>query len=201
MEQKSSQSHEKAHLKTFVPHQDIFSTDLPQLCHAFLTFKVELSVSSKDEHVVRDSEVMLDTRSPVSCVQEVFNFLRKQMHDVIQEEGSNDEYKNTFEIYLLMKLAFVARLLSTLKLQGILATEDTASYCSLMEDVIKKQLKRSFEILTTKDWDKYIKLHTSCNTAKKILYFLYTADIILHFNLCSSLIFRYKFLQMCLIFL
>lgn len=172
-EQKSSQSREKAHMITFVPHRDIHSTDLPQLCHASLTFKVELSVSSKDERVVRDSRMVSDTGSPVSYVQEVLNFLRKQMHDVIQEEGDNDENKTTFEVHVvLIKLAFVARLLSALKQLGILATEDTIDYCLLI-DVMEKQLKSSFEVLTKIDWTRCTKLHTSFNTAKKILYFLY----------------------------
>lgn len=151
-EQKSSQNREEACVITFVPHRDIHSTDLPQLCHASLTFKVELSMNSKGKRVKRDSEVSPNTGSPISYIQEVFNFLKKRMNDVIQEEGFNDENKNTFYV-VLMKLAFLARLLSTLKQLGILTTEDTVG-CPLI-DAIEKQLKNSFEVLTKIDWARY----------------------------------------------
>lgn len=148
-EQKSLQNREEVCVKAFMSHQDIHSTDLPQLCHASLTFKVELSMNSKDKHVKRDSGILSNTGSPVTYIQEVFNFLKKRMHDVIQEEGFNDENKSTFYV-VLMKLAFLARLLSTLKQLGILTTEDTIS-CPLI-DAMEKQLKSSFEILTKIDW-------------------------------------------------
>lgn len=133
-----------------MPHYDIHSTDLPQLCHASLTFKVELSVNLKDKHVERDSGMMPDLGS-VSYIHEVLNFLKRRMHDIIQEGGFNDENKNIFEVYVvLMKIAFLARLLSALKQLGIL-TKDTVGYCSLI-DAMEKQLKSSFEILTKIDW-------------------------------------------------
>lgn len=153
MDQKSLQSSENTRVISFVPHQDIHSTDLPQLCHASLTFKVELSVSSKDKRIERDSRVAPDTGSSVSYIHEVFNFLKRRMHEVIQEDGFNEENKNTFEVYinLLMKLAFLARLLSALKQQRILITKDTVGYCSLT-DAMEKQLENSFEILAKIDW-------------------------------------------------
>lgn len=73
------------------------------------------------------------------------------MHNIIQEDSFNDG-KNTFEVYVvLVKLAFVARLLSALKQLGIFTTKDTIGYCSLI-DAMEKQLKSSFEILTKIDW-------------------------------------------------
>ncbi|XP_012534493.1 serine-protein kinase ATM isoform X2 [Monomorium pharaonis] len=172
MEQKSLQSRKEAHTTTFVPHRDIHLTDLSQLCHASLIFKVELLVSSKDERVVRDSGIVLsDTGSPVAYVQEVLNFLRKQMHDFIREEDDNDENKNTFEVYMiLMKLAFVARLLSALKQLGILTMEDTGSY-GLLINVMEKQLKSSFEILTKIDWTRCKNVYLfSITKALRMLY-------------------------------
>lgn len=155
MDQKSSQSREDTGVISFVPHQNIHSTDLPQLCHASLTFKVELSVNSKDKRIKRDSRVVLDTGSPVSYIHEVFNFLKRRMHDVIQDDGSNDENKNTFEVcIILMKLAFLARLLSALKQQRILMANDTVNYYSLT-DAMEKRLKSSFEILAKIDWTRY----------------------------------------------
>ncbi|EGI58185.1 Serine-protein kinase ATM, partial [Acromyrmex echinatior] len=153
-EQKSLQNHEKARVITFVPHQDIQSTELPQLCHAFLTFKIALSVNSKNKLIEQDSGMIPDTRNPVSYVQEVFNFLMKQMHKIIQEDGSNDENRNTREIYVvLMKFTFLARLLSILKQQNIFTTKDIAGYCPLI-DAMEKQLNDSYEVLTKIDWTR-----------------------------------------------
>jgi len=75
------------------------------------------------------------------------------MHDSIQEDGFNNENKNIFEVcVVLMKLAFLARLLSALKQLGIF-TKDTVGYCSLI-NAMEKQLKSSFEILTKINWTR-----------------------------------------------
>lgn len=154
-EQKSLQNHEKARVIAFVPHQDIHSTELPQLCHASLTFKIALSVNSQSKLVEQDSGMMPDTGNPVSYIQEVFNFLMKQMHKIIQEDGSNDENRNVREIYVvLMKLTFLARLLSILKQQNIFTTEDIDGYCPLI-DAMEKQLNDSYKVLTKIDWNRY----------------------------------------------
>ncbi|KYQ49759.1 Serine-protein kinase ATM, partial [Trachymyrmex zeteki] len=153
-EQKSLQNHEKARVIAFVPHQDIHSTELPQLCHASLTFKIALSVNSQSKLVEQDSGMMPDTGNPVSYIQEVFNFLMKQMHKIIQEDGSNDENRNVREIYVvLMKLTFLARLLSILKQQNIFTTEDIDGYCPLI-DAMEKQLNDSYKVLTKIDWNR-----------------------------------------------
>ncbi|KYM98451.1 Serine-protein kinase ATM [Cyphomyrmex costatus] len=153
-EQKSLQNHEKVRVITFVPHRDIHSTELLQLCHASLTFKIALSMYSKSKFVERNSGVMSNTENPVSYVQEVFNFLIKQMHNIIQEEDCNDENKDTCEVYVvLMKLMFLARLLSILKQQNIFTTKDIAGYCPLI-DAMEKQLNDSYAVLTKIDWTR-----------------------------------------------
>ncbi|XP_011860130.1 PREDICTED: serine-protein kinase ATM isoform X2 [Vollenhovia emeryi] len=169
-EQKSLRSCETMRV-SFVPHQDIYSTDLPQLCHASLTFKVELSVSSTDKHVERDSRVTPNTVRPVSYIHEVLNFLKRRIHDGIQEDNFSDHSKNTCEVYIvLMKLAFLTRLLSALKQLGILATKDTVGYCSLT-DAMKNQLQCSFEILTKIDWTRFKYIYwLSVTRALKMLY-------------------------------
>ncbi|XP_024884976.1 serine-protein kinase ATM [Temnothorax curvispinosus] len=166
-EQKFSQSREKTRVISFVPQQDIHSTDLPQLCHASLTFKVTLSASSKNKHVEQDSGVVLDTGSPVSYIHEVLNFLKRRIHDVIQE----NENKNISEVHvILMKLAFLTRLLSALKQLGILTTKDAVGYYSLI-DAMEKQLKTSFEMLTKIDWARYKYIYwLSVTRALKMLY-------------------------------
>jgi len=168
-EQKFLQNCEKARVITFVPHRDIHSTDLPRLCHESLTFKVKLSINSKSKHVEQDSGMVSDTGNPVSYIQEVFNFLMKRMYNVIQEESFNNENKNTFEVYIvLMKLAFLARLLSALKHLNIFTADDT-DYSSLI-DAMEKQLNSSFEVLTKIDWARYL---IRFNRTIKILYFLF----------------------------
>lgn len=159
----SLQSREEARVITFEPHRDVHSTNLPRLCHASLTFKVELSVSSKSKRVERGSGVVSGSGSPVSYVQEVLNFLKKRLHDILQEKGFSDENKNTVEVYIvLMKLALMARLLSALKQLGILAT-NTVSCCPLM-DAMEKQLNSSFEVLAKIDGPG-AKLRSSFNRA------------------------------------
>lgn len=110
-------------------------------------------MNSKDKRdIERDSRMVSDTGSAVSYIHEVFNFLIRRMDDIIQEDGFNDENKNTFDVYIvLIKLAFLARLLSALKQLRILTAKDTIGYFSLI-DTMEKQLKSSFEVLTKIDW-------------------------------------------------
>ncbi|KAL0100932.1 hypothetical protein PUN28_019367 [Cardiocondyla obscurior] len=151
-EQKFSHSREKMRTISFIPHQDIYSTNLPQLCHAFLTLKVELSVSLKDKCIERDFRTISDIGSPNSYVFEALSFLKRRIYDIIQEDSFSE--KNKTEVCtVLIKLAFLARLLSALKQLEIL-TVDSMYYCSLIE-MMEKQLKSSFEILTKVDWSRY----------------------------------------------
>lgn len=152
---KPSQKCEKSREPIFVSHQDICSTDLPRLCHASLKFEIEFSAKSKDERDERDFRLVATDGSPVSYVQEAFNFLKKRLHDILQGEDSNDETKNTIEIQVvLMKVAFLARSLSSLKQLGIIAKEDTIDP---LFDMMEKHLKNSFEILARIDWSRYEK--------------------------------------------
>ncbi|XP_070172770.1 serine-protein kinase ATM [Polyergus mexicanus] len=170
---------EKSREPVFVSHQDIYSTDLPRLCHASLTFEVEFSARSKDERDERDFRLMATDGTPVSYVQEVFNFLKKRLHDILQGEDSSDETKNTIEVHVvLMKVAFLARLLSSLKQLGIIVKEDTVD--SLL-GVMEKHLKNSFEVLARIDWSRYAYKYTyllSVTRALNVLYkTTYDADI------------------------
>lgn len=149
---KPSRKREKSREPVSVSHQDIYSTDLPRLCHASLTFEVEFSARSKDERGERDFRLMATDGSPVSYVQEAFNFLKKRLHDILQGEDPSDETKNTIEVHVvLMKVAFLARLLSSLKQLGIIAREDTVDP---LLNVMEKHLKNSFEVLARIDWSR-----------------------------------------------
>ncbi|KAL6424274.1 hypothetical protein ACFW04_009833 [Cataglyphis niger] len=176
---KPSQKCEKSREPIFVSHQDICSTDLPRLCHASLKFEIEFSAKSKDERDERDFRLVATDGSPVSYVQEAFNFLKKQLYDILQDEDSNDETKNTIEIQVvLMKVAFLARSLSSLKQLGIIAKEDTIDP---LFDIMEKHLKNSFEILAKIDWSRYACKYTyllSVTRALNVLYkTTYHADV------------------------
>ncbi|XP_019882077.2 serine-protein kinase ATM isoform X2 [Camponotus floridanus] len=150
---KSSRKREESRESIFVSHQDIYSTDLLQFCYASLTFKIELSVRLKDECDEENFKPVTTDGSPVFCVQEVFNFLKKCLYDIFQGEDSNDETKNTVEIHItLMKIAFLARSLSSLKHMGIIAKMDSVDP---LIDTMEKHLKNSFEVLTKIDWGRY----------------------------------------------
>ncbi|XP_011642127.1 serine-protein kinase ATM isoform X1 [Pogonomyrmex barbatus] len=151
-EPKYSQNREETRV-TFVPHRDIHSTDLSRLCHASLTFKLELLVKSKDKRIKRSSEMKFSSGNPVSYVQEALNFLKKRLYAILQEEDFSNVNKNVVEVHIvLIKLAFLARLLSALKQLGILITEDTIGCYQPLIDIMERQLKNSFEILTKIDW-------------------------------------------------
>lgn len=114
---------------------DIHPVDLPQLCYSSLAFKTDLLASPVNLEV--KSMIILD--GPVYHVQEALNFLKKRLYDIFQEEDSNDE------VYVvLMKLAFLARLLSTLKQLNIL-TQDITD-CALV-GILENNLTKSYEIL------------------------------------------------------
>lgn len=158
---KSSRKREESRESTFLSRQDIYSTDLLQFCYAFLTFKIELSVKSKNERDEEDFKPVSADGSPVFCVQEVFNFLKKCLHDIFQAEDSNDEAKNTVEIHIvLIKIAFLARSLSSLKHVGIISRMDSVDP---LIDAMKKHLKNSFEVLTKIDWARCEKIYSNFN--------------------------------------
>lgn len=120
---------------------DIHSTDISQLCYSSLAFKAELLVIPRNERIEKNSRIT--PSNTISCVQSAFNFLKKRLHDILQEESSNDE------IYvILMKLVLLSRLLSALKQFGILA-EDTVD-CPLV-GTLQKYLISSFEVLANID--------------------------------------------------
>jgi len=122
-----------------------------------LTFKIELSVRSKDECDEEDFKLVTTDGSPVFCVQEVFNFLKKCLYDIFQGEDSNDETKNTVEIHIaLVKIAFLARSLSSLKHMGIIAKIDAVDP---LIDAMEKHLKNSFEVLTNIDRSRCEKIY------------------------------------------
>lgn len=148
---KSLQSREEAHKFIRAPH--IYLTDFSRLCHASLTFTMELSVRSKDEHIERDPEVTSGSGNHVFCVQETFSFLKKQLYNLFQEENAHDE-KNSNEVYIVpIKVALLAKLLSVLKQLNILTLNNDAD-CPLI-DMIEKHLSSSFKILAKIDSNRY----------------------------------------------
>lgn len=152
---KFSRKREESRQPIFVSYQDI-STDLLQFCYASLTFKVELSVRSKDECNEEDFKLMSTNGNPVFCVQEVFNFLKKCLHDIFQGEDFNDEAKNTIEIHIaLLKIAFLARSLSSVKHMDIAKIDTVDPLIGTM----KKHLKNSFEVLTKINWNRCEKIY------------------------------------------
>lgn len=154
---KSSRKREESREPVFESHQNIYSTDLLQFCYASLTFTIELSAKSKDERNEEDFKLVTTDGNSVFCVQEVFNFLKKCLYDIFQSEDSNDVTKNTVEIHItLMKIAFLARLLSSLKHLGIITKMDTVDP---LIDAMEKHLKNSFEVLAKVDWSRCEKIY------------------------------------------
>lgn len=145
---KSLQSRKETRKLIRAPH--IYLTDFSLLCHASLTFTMELSTCSKDECIERDTEVTLG--SHVSYVQETFNFLRKQLHDLFQEEENANDERNKVHI-VLIKIALLAKLLSTLKQLGILTMNDDAD--RLLIETMKQHLTSSFKILANINVERY----------------------------------------------
>lgn len=149
-DQRISQNREEMRTISYVPHRDIYSTDLLQLCRSSLIFKVDLLANPTNESIERSSGVTTARGSHVSYVQDVFHFLKKRLHDILQEESCNDE------VYImLMKIALLARLLSSLKLLGIVTTLENIIDCPLI-NVMKAHLTSSFEILTKINSDRYM---------------------------------------------
>lgn len=138
-----SKDHEEAR-RIAALSRDGHSANLSRLCYSSLAFKAEL-LAKKSERVEKDPRP-IPSSSPVSCVRSTLNYLKKRLYDVLQEESSNDE------VYVvLMKLALLARLLSTLKRLDVL-TEDVAD-CPLI-GTLEKHLASSFEILAKIDSDR-----------------------------------------------
>lgn len=133
--------------------RDIHSTDLPRLCRASLMFDVELSACLTDEGSERDSEMKFNNGFAVSYIEEAFIYLKNWLCNIFQEEDTNNDNKNTGEVYvILIKIALLARLLSALKQLSILTLEDTVG-CMLIAQ-LEKHLKNSFEILARIDWSR-----------------------------------------------
>ncbi|XP_020292169.1 serine-protein kinase ATM isoform X3 [Pseudomyrmex gracilis] len=158
--------------------RDIHSTDLPRLCRASLMFDVELSVCLTDKCSERDSEMKFNNGFPVSCSEDAIIYLKNWLCNIFQEEDTNNDDKNTGEIYvILIKIALLARLLCALKQLSILTLEDTVG-CMLIAQ-LEKRLKNSFEILARIDWSrcKYAYL-LSVTGALNVLYgTTYDADV------------------------
>ncbi|XP_011154175.2 serine-protein kinase ATM [Harpegnathos saltator] len=115
---------------------DFHLTDLSRLCYSSLAFKAELVACTKNKHVEADSRT---SSGPISYVQETLSFLKQRLNNFLQEEGSNDE------VYvMLMKLAFLSKLLSILIQLGVL-TEDITD-CPLI-DTLEKYLTNSLAVL------------------------------------------------------
>ncbi|EZA46432.1 hypothetical protein X777_00164 [Ooceraea biroi] len=171
-QKRALQSHEGTRRLAYVSHRDVCSTDLPEICHASLIFKVDLSASRKNERIERTSGATSARASHVTYVQDVFNFLKKRLHDIFQEEGSSDEVYIT-----LMKIALLARLLSALKLLGVVTVENIVD-CPLI-DVMKSHLTSSFEVLTKIDPNrsKYMYLLNVTRALSELYGTTYDADI------------------------
>jgi len=147
-DKKTLQSYEEPRKITYMPHKDIYSTDLPQICHASLIFKVDLLANPKNRNIEQNSGVIFNHGNHISYVQDAFNFLKKRLHNIFQEESSNNE------VYImLMKTAFLAKLLSALKLLNVITSENITDYPLI--DVMKSYLTSSFEILTRIDPNRY----------------------------------------------
>ncbi|XP_012222718.1 serine-protein kinase ATM isoform X2 [Linepithema humile] len=174
-EWKSLQSREEA--RKLIRASHIYLADFSLLCHASMTFTVELSTRSKDERIERDPEVTPGSRSHVSYVQETLDFLKKQLHDLFQEESANDE-KNSSEVYIvLIKIALLAKLLSVLKQLGI-PTMNNDGDCPLV-GTMEKHLTSSFKILARIDSDrcKYTYLRSIIRALNVLYGMTYDADI------------------------
>ncbi|XP_014473077.1 PREDICTED: serine-protein kinase ATM [Dinoponera quadriceps] len=131
---KCLRNHEETRRVVSAP-RDVYPTDLSRLCYSFLAFKAELLACTKDERVETAPGTIT---GPVPYVQETLGFLKQQLNDFLQEEGSNAE------VYVVLtKLALLARLLSTLMQLAVL-TED----CPLI-DVLEKHLASSFQTLAS----------------------------------------------------
>lgn len=140
--------------------RDIYSTDLPHLCYSFSTFNINfLPENPKETLNERDCEV---TTTTVYCVQKPLDFLKKRLYDIIEEQDSNVN-ENTVHISLI-KLAFVAKLLSELRQLKIL-TEDVTK-CPLI-DRMRKNLKNIFQTIANIDSTRYI-------TSFLILFIIFT---------------------------
>jgi len=150
IDKRTLQSHEEPRKITYMPHKDIYSTNLPQVCHASLIFKVDLLAANLKNKNIEQNSVTFNHGSHISYVQDAFNFLKKRLCSIFQEENSN----NDLHVYImLMKIAFLARLLSALKLVGVITLENIANYPLI--DVMKSHLRDSFEILTRINPNRY----------------------------------------------